>query len=170
MKECSVCKKPIPDSATECSVYCLSAASKKAQGGIMRAQSSFNESMRKMFEPDDGGLLKPPEEPKLKVKHRWMRNRNIVRGSVVFSFNHEGVAIVPDVAKNRAVVEQVVKSSKGLIEWVVEKPVKVEPEPVKEKVEEPKAKAKKAEPKEEKKPAKKTVGKKKATPKKGKGD
>lgn len=74
----------------------------------------------------------------LLVKHRWMKNRNVLSGSLVITFNDQGVAKVPDVGNNRDHVDRFVRNSKGLVSWVEERKPEVV-EPPKAKVE-PKAK------------------------------
>lgn len=81
------------------------------------------------------------------VKHRWLKNRNIVAGSVVISFDTDGVAKVPDVGGNRNAVEIYCRFSKGLAKIV---------EPAKEEVQEAPVVGEKVEKKAEK-PAEKPI-------------
>ena len=77
----------------------------------------------------------------IEVKHRWMVNRNMVEGGVVFSFNHEGIARVQDLGNNRVAAEGLIRNSKGLIDWYdPSKVVEVTAEPAPKPVSEPKKK------------------------------
>jgi hypothetical protein len=83
--------------------------------GITKARSTFTQAFQKMMTPDSGRLPKLPEVSMICVKHRWMRNRNLVQGTVIFSFNENGVARIPDQGNNRRTVEFIVAGSRGLM-------------------------------------------------------
>lgn len=115
MNECSVCSKPVPQSATECSLSCSLEASQRGQKEITQARSSFTQSMQKMMSNTD----KPEdvtETPMFYIKHRWMKNRNLVCNSLILSFNSNGIASIKDVNRNRYDADTAVKFSKGLME------------------------------------------------------
>lgn len=118
--------------------------------------------------------------PMITLKHRWMRNRNLVAGVTTFSFDGEGIAKVRDVGNARLDVEQLVKHSKGLVTVVdTEAPKAAEPaakapvvpdppaEPPK-KAEAPEPTVEVVEDEEPTKVDKKTEAKKKVPPKKKK--
>lgn len=71
--------------------------------------------------------------PMIILKHRWMKNRNLVAGVTTVSFNHEGIAKVRDVGNARLDVEQLLRQYPGLIEVVGEQSEapQTPPEPVK---------------------------------------
>jgi lipoate-protein ligase A len=77
-----------------------------------------------------------PEVPVFYVKHRWMKNRNLVHGSLVLSFNTEGLAPVKDVGKNREMAETACKWSKGLMKIMLEEDQNPPPVDTGDKVEE----------------------------------
>ena len=78
--------------------------------------------------------------PMMKLKHRWMRNRNLVAGVTTVSFNDKGEALVSEIGNARLDCEQLCRQYPGLIEFVepaieepvaapvVEEPVKKAPE------------------------------------------
>lgn len=155
---------------------CLQQASSEGSELAHQARANFSQAMAKMLEPAE--RQPPPKVDMIEISHRWKKNRNEVVGSVVISFDKNGIARVPDEGNNRLAVAAYVRQSKGLADYVTaEQPPKPEaPQPdVKEKL---KKVEKKAEPKKEAlpdqptevksedtaekedKPAKKPVGKK----------
>lgn len=128
MNECSVCGKQIPEPATECSIRCLQEVGQQSMAGISKARSAFTQAFQKMMTPDAGRLPKLPEVPMICVKHRWMKNRNLVQGTVIFSFDKEGMARIPDQGDNRRTVDFIVAGSRGLMRlWEKEKTVETTP-------------------------------------------
>ena len=128
MSKCSVCDKPVADGASECSMSCLMQAQQKGQGQVSKARQGFNSSINKMMEPKEA---RPQQEVSMiKVKHRSMRNRNVVADSVVLSYDHEGIAFVPFMGNNKDIVEFYVRQSKGLAEIVNEEEQKPAPSSV----------------------------------------
>lgn len=121
MAKCSVCEKPVPAGVSLCSTKCMVEAGVKAQGRISDARQKFFAAMNKMLEPQQPSERRS-EESMIKLKHRWLRNRNLVSGSVILSFNGEGIALVPDVGNSRLDVDACIRSSRGLIEYVVDEP------------------------------------------------
>ena len=66
------------------------------------------------------------------IKHRWMKNRNLVHGNVTFSLNGDGVAFVEDRGRMQEVVASLIANSKNLITMLEDKvpePVVVEKKP-----------------------------------------
>jgi hypothetical protein len=116
MNKCSVCEKVISEPATECSTKCVLEASQRGQQAVTKARSSFSQAFQKMFIPDTGRLPELPEVPMFYVKHRWMKNRNLVHGSLILSFNDKGYAAVQNLGNNRVEAESVVKWSRGLMQ------------------------------------------------------
>lgn len=102
----------------------LSAKGKRAEKVI---SDTFRASMK-------GGVASQEETPMITLKHRWMKNRNMVVGTTVFPFNDEGVAKIPNVANSSLDAAALVRQSHGLVAFVEEaekEPVKA-PEPVPE--------------------------------------
>lgn len=117
----------------------------------------------------------------LKVAHPWIRNKNIVEGETVFSFDGDGVAQVKDIANARVDRDRLLKKPTGKFfipdeekKEAAPPPKKAEPapapkkaaavpEPEPEPVEEPEPEVV-----EEKKPATKKSTKRTPTKKKGK--
>ncbi len=49
----------------------------------------------------------------LKVAHPWIKNRNIVEGETIFSFDSKGVALVKDLGNARVDLERLLKKPTG---------------------------------------------------------
>jgi hypothetical protein len=57
-------------------------------------------------------LRQPPlesEVPMLKVAHPWIKNRNVIEGETVFSFNGDGIAVVKDLGNARVDLQRLMK-------------------------------------------------------------
>jgi len=156
---CSICGKPVVDGATECSFSCLMQAGQEGFKGIVKARNTLNTALEEMLKPIN---KKPQQETNnmIKVKHRWMVNRNVVADSIVLSFNQDGIAYVPDVGSNRGMVEFYVRHSKGLAEIIEEEKVVERVAAIPEKKEKASIPEKKVEKKEEVKEEEKKVEKK----------
>jgi len=45
----------------------------------------------------------------LKVAHPWIKNRNVIEGETVFSFNGDGIAVVKDLGNARVDLQRLMK-------------------------------------------------------------
>jgi len=66
------------------------------------------------------GNVTQKEMPMITLKHRWMRNRNLVVGVTVFPFNDEGVAKIPNIANSSLDAAALIKRSNGLVSYLEE--------------------------------------------------
>jgi len=61
----------------------------------------------------------------LKIAHPWIKNRNVVQGSIVFSFGNDGVAEVKDVPGAREAIRVLLWKQRGY--FIVDDKEKVAP-------------------------------------------
>jgi hypothetical protein len=92
----------------------------------------FNSTFQASMTP----LEKDPwkDMPMITLKHRWMRNRNLVAGNTVVSFNQDGIAKVRDVGNARLDVDKLVQHFGGLISIVGDENERPQPATEPEKV------------------------------------
>jgi hypothetical protein len=81
--------------------------------------------MGKLLSPDTGRLPKLPEAPMLYVKHRWMKNRNMLHESLVLCFDDKGLAPVEDRGDNRRMAQDACVRSQGQMTLIADEPVPV---------------------------------------------
>jgi len=90
------------------------AANQRGQAAAIKARSSFSKSIQTMMMPD---ATRPPESSEgqkmFYVKHRRLKNRNLVCQSLILSFNDKGVTAVQDLGNNRSVAEYACLHSRG---------------------------------------------------------
>lgn len=99
----------------------------------------FNKVLENSLSPTK---LSQKEVPMILLKHRWMKNRNLVAGTTTVSFNNEGIAKVKDEGNARLDVQQLLKRFSGLLEVVkVEEASTTPPTPAKTPVKAPAASA-----------------------------
>jgi len=129
MALCNVCEKQIPDGASVCSLNCLRKDSVVEGVSIQKSNDNYLKSINKMIASDkeNRNLSKIAEVPVMKVKHRWKRNKMDMVDSVIFAFDGDGVATIPDVGSNKYFVDLYVQKSNGS-SWVLDDEKKVEPE------------------------------------------
>lgn len=75
----------------------------------------FNKVLENSLSPNK---LSQKEVPMILLKHRWMKNRNLVAGTTTVSFNNEGIAKVKDEGNARLDVQQLLRRFSGLLDVV----------------------------------------------------
>lgn len=137
---CIVCGKPVTiKGANTCSTRCL-LSEKKSDDDTKsgRPAASADGMAAKLFRAQFMPPRKEREVPMLKVAHPWIKNKNIVEGETVFSFDGEGIAQVKDIANARVDRERLLKKPTGKFfipdeekEEATPPPKKAEPAPAK---------------------------------------
>ena len=114
--DCIVCGKPVTiKGANTCSTRCL-LAEKKSEDDTKDKRptgATMDGLAARMFRAQFMPPRREREVPMLKVAHPWIRNKNIVEGDTVFSFDGEGVAQVKDIANARVDRDRLLKKPTG---------------------------------------------------------
>jgi hypothetical protein len=135
--DCIVCGNPVTvEGSNVCGFACLMKTRhgemprwdarrprKVGKNAGVAALVSKVESMRKSATPD------VQEVPMLRVKHPWMRGRNVVSGSTVFSFDMNGIAEVPRLGSVLEDLDMLLRKPGSQFE-VITDPVVAQPTPV----------------------------------------
>jgi hypothetical protein len=138
----------------------LKEARKDSPQGKARASSTsavaLGRQVHKMVQAPSPALQ---EVPMLKVAHPWMKNRNVVHGGTVFSFNKDGTAEVAEVGTVKEDIAGLLRLNRGYFIPDEKEEVKplVTPPPVPEKAPEPKKAPEAVKEVKESKPAPKTA-------------
>lgn len=93
----------------------LNAAAEISSNALV-ARGNFVESMNKMLESTP--IKTKSEVPMIKLKHRWLKNRNVSYSGMIISFDNDGVAEIPNLGNNILAMEGYVRSARGLVEII----------------------------------------------------
>lgn len=124
--KCIICDKPVTPGANICSTACAVQFSSKiknkdASGNEVDSPkkngtvSSLSLSIQKMASM---GSVPFQEIKMIKVKHRWMKNRNLVSNNTVLSFDKEGIALIKDLGNAIEDIKVIIRKYPGQMELI----------------------------------------------------